>query len=51
MIKEEVMELIDNVLDDLLDQHCPEKEYPENWNWRGLKVRASQTTVHRRIAL
>jgi len=31
-IKDEVVELIDNVLDDLLTEHCPEKEYPENWN-------------------
>ncbi len=31
-IKDEVLELINNVLDGLLDQYCPEKEYPENWN-------------------
>jgi preprotein translocase subunit SecA len=31
-IKDEVTELIDSVLDGLIDQHCPEKEYPENWN-------------------
>ncbi len=31
-IKDEVVELIETVLDDLIDEHCPEKEYPENWN-------------------
>jgi len=31
-IKDEVTELINSVLDGLIDQHCPEKEYPENWN-------------------
>jgi preprotein translocase subunit SecA len=31
-IKDEVTELIDSVLDSLIDAHCPEKEYPENWN-------------------
>ena len=31
-IKEEVVELIDDVLDDLIEEHCPPKEYAENWN-------------------
>jgi len=31
-IRDEVIELIENVLDDLIEEHCPEKEYPENWN-------------------
>jgi len=31
-IKDEVVELINNVLDDLIAEHCPKKEYPENWN-------------------
>jgi len=31
-IKDEVLELINNALDDLIEDHCPEKEYPENWN-------------------
>jgi preprotein translocase subunit SecA len=31
-IKDEVMELINDVLDGLIGEHCPEKEYPENWN-------------------
>ncbi|MEW5796266.1 MAG: preprotein translocase subunit SecA [Candidatus Zixiibacteriota bacterium] len=36
-IKDEVVELIDTVLDDLIEPHCPEKEYPENWNLAGLR--------------
>ena len=31
-IKDEVVELIDNVLDDLIEEHCLQDEYPENWN-------------------
>ncbi len=34
-IKDEVVELIEGVLDGLIDAHCPEKEYPENWNLTG----------------
>ncbi len=30
-IKDEVVELINSVLDELIDEHCPEKEWPENW--------------------
>ncbi|MCM2272036.1 MAG: preprotein translocase subunit SecA [candidate division Zixibacteria bacterium] len=36
-IKEEVVELIENVLDSFITEHCPEKEYPENWNMTGLQ--------------
>ncbi len=35
-IKDEVVELIEQVLEALVDNHCPEKEYPENWNLSGL---------------
>jgi len=35
-IKEEVVELIGSVLDDILDEHCPEKVYQENWNWNAI---------------
>ncbi|HWR83941.1 MAG TPA: preprotein translocase subunit SecA [Candidatus Deferrimicrobium sp.] len=34
-IKDEVVELITEVLGGLIDAHCPEKEYPENWNLTG----------------
>jgi preprotein translocase subunit SecA len=34
-MKDEVVELIEQVLDDLIDTYCPEKEYPENWNLTG----------------
>ena len=34
-IKDEVVELIESVLDDYIDTHCLEKEYPENWNLTG----------------
>ncbi|MCX6830059.1 MAG: preprotein translocase subunit SecA [candidate division Zixibacteria bacterium] len=36
-IKEEVLELIDSVLETMIAKYCPEKEYPENWEWTGLK--------------
>lgn len=35
-IKDEVVELIEDVLDDLIAAHCPEKTYPEEWNLKGL---------------
>jgi preprotein translocase subunit SecA len=31
-IKDEVVELIEQVLDDLIAEHCPDNAYPENWN-------------------
>ncbi|TET95844.1 MAG: preprotein translocase subunit SecA, partial [Candidatus Zixiibacteriota bacterium] len=34
-IKDEVVELIEEVLEGLIDDHCPEKVYPENWNLTG----------------
>ncbi len=34
-IKDEVVELIESVLDSIIEDHCPEKEYPENWNLKG----------------
>jgi preprotein translocase subunit SecA len=34
-IKDEVVELIDSVLETLIDNYCPEKEYPENWDLDG----------------
>ena len=34
-IKEEVVELISDVLDMLIEEHCPEKTYPEEWNLNG----------------
>lgn len=34
-IKEEVVELIETVLDDLIAEHCPEKAYAEEWNLSG----------------
>jgi preprotein translocase subunit SecA len=37
-IKDEVLELIDSVLENLIDNHCPEKEYPENWDLNAFKA-------------
>ncbi|NOY88279.1 MAG: preprotein translocase subunit SecA [FCB group bacterium] len=34
-IKDEVVELIEDVLDMLIDTYCPEKQYPEEWNLKG----------------
>jgi len=34
-IKDEVVELIEDVLDLLIDTYCPEKQYPEEWNLKG----------------
>ncbi|MCK4631999.1 MAG: SEC-C domain-containing protein, partial [candidate division Zixibacteria bacterium] len=30
-IKDEVVELMEETLEGLIDEHCPEKEYPESW--------------------
>ena len=35
-IKEEVVELIEEVLDRLIEDHCPAKTYPEEWNLKAL---------------
>lgn len=35
-IKEEVVELIEDVLVMIIDDYCPEKTYPEEWNITGL---------------
>ncbi|MFZ1685334.1 MAG: preprotein translocase subunit SecA [Candidatus Zixiibacteriota bacterium] len=35
-IKDEVVELIETVLDKYLEEFCPEKDYAENWNLKGL---------------
>ena len=35
-IKDEVQELISDVLDGLIETYCPEKTYPEEWNLNGL---------------
>ena len=34
-IKEEVVELIEEVLDRLIEEHCPDNTYPEEWNLNG----------------
>jgi len=34
-IKDEVLDLIDENLYRMIDDNCPEKEYPENWNLNG----------------
>ena len=35
-IKDEVVELIESILDMLIDTHCPEKAYADQWNLKGL---------------
>ncbi len=37
-IKDEVLELIDSVLQDLIEKYCPEKEYPEAWDLTGFRA-------------
>jgi len=37
-IKASIDELIDNTIDDLIEAHCPEKEWPENWNLEELRT-------------
>ena len=34
-IKDEVVDLIESVTDGYMDEFCPEKDYPENWNLKG----------------
>ncbi|MEZ5360107.1 MAG: preprotein translocase subunit SecA [Candidatus Zixiibacteriota bacterium] len=36
-IKERIMELAENTLETFIDENCPDKEYPENWNLDELK--------------
>jgi len=37
-IKEEILELIESVLENLIEKYCPEKEYPENWDLAGFQA-------------
>jgi len=36
-IKEEVVNLIAQVLDDIIEEFCDDKKYGEEWNWKGLQ--------------
>lgn len=36
-IKDEVIELIEDVVDELLEEHCPASEHAENWPMAGLQ--------------
>jgi preprotein translocase subunit SecA len=42
-IKSSIMELIDNTIDSIITAHCPENEYPENWNFDELKKQLRYT--------
>ncbi len=42
-IKDEVVELIEEVLEGMIDEHCPEKSYPEEWNLKGLQEDLTKT--------
>jgi preprotein translocase subunit SecA len=35
-IRDEVVELIETVLDDIIEEHCPENVYQANWNWASI---------------
>ena len=36
-LKDRIMEMTENVLDDILSIHCPEDKHPEEWDMKGLK--------------
>jgi len=36
-----IMELVDNIISDIVEANCPEKEYPENWNIEELRKQLS----------
>ncbi len=36
-IKNRIVELMENTIEIYVDENCPEKEYPENWNFDELK--------------
>lgn len=36
-IKDEVIELIEDIIDELLEEHCPASEHAENWPMAGLQ--------------
>lgn len=40
-IKATILELIDNIISDIVEANCPEKEYPENWNIEELQKQLS----------
>ncbi|MEE9524889.1 MAG: preprotein translocase subunit SecA, partial [Thermodesulfovibrionales bacterium] len=36
-LKDRILEMTENVLDDILSTHCPEDKHPEEWDMKGLK--------------
>jgi preprotein translocase subunit SecA len=42
-LKEEILELIENIVASKIDQYCDAKAYPENWNISGLTEELRQT--------
>ena len=42
-IKARILELIDNTIETFIEENCPEKEYPENWNIDELKRQVLHT--------
>ncbi len=42
-IKDEVLELIDSVMEGLIDQFCPPKEYAENWDLTSFRSELRRT--------
>jgi preprotein translocase subunit SecA len=42
-IKASILELIDNTIESIIEAHCPENEYPENWNLEELRDQLRRT--------
>ncbi len=42
-LREEIIGMIEEVCEDIVDEFCPEKAYPEEWDLKGLKMRLKET--------
>ncbi|MCS7280745.1 MAG: preprotein translocase subunit SecA [Desulfobacterota bacterium] len=42
-IRREILSMIEEVCEEIVDECCPEKLYPEEWDLKGLKMRLKET--------
>ncbi|MCX7857963.1 MAG: preprotein translocase subunit SecA [Deltaproteobacteria bacterium] len=42
-LRKDIMDMIDEVCEEIIEESCPEKVYPEEWDLKGLKMRLKDT--------
>jgi preprotein translocase subunit SecA len=44
-LREEILEMMSEFVNETVNKYCDSKEYPENWNWDGLRVELLATLM------